>query len=189
MNLNQLFILIKNIIVQPSLEMERLSKEPVNPKQLLNTVFVPIIMAIAITNYFGRVVFGHVAFTDSVEVLGKILVIVFTQTLALLIFSLILNELLPYFEEKRNFGKSFTLIAYSFIPALTANIIAGVLPKLAPMINLLGLYSLYVYWFGIQFFYSKLTFEKRQIFVPLSLVLMMLVYLAIFGVCALIFNQ
>jgi hypothetical protein len=190
MNLQQLFVLIKNLIVQPVVELKRLSSENIHPKQTLNHIIVPLLTAIVVSNYFGRVVFGHEAFGDSLNVLlTKIFVIIFTQALSLLIFSVILNEVLPYFEEKRNFGQSFTLITYSFIPALAANVIAGILPKLSPLFNIFGLYSFYLYWYAIQFFYPKLTFEKRQIFVPLTLVLMMLVYLAIFGICGLIFSR
>jgi hypothetical protein len=190
MNLQQLFVLIKNLIIQPIVELERLSKESINPRQTLNTIVVPLLTAIVVTNYFGRVVFGHEAFSDSITVLlTRILVIVFTQALSLLIFSVILNELLPYFEAKRNFGQSFTLITYSFIPALAANIIAGIIPKLSPLFNLFGLYSFYLYWYAIQYYHPKLTLEKRQIFVPLSLILMLLIYMAIYGVCGLIFSR
>ncbi|MDA3893819.1 MAG: YIP1 family protein, partial [Salinivirgaceae bacterium] len=96
-------------------------------------------------------------------------------------------EILPFFHSKKNKTKSFALVTYSMTPILLALIFSGLIPKLATLIYFIGFYSVFLFWISSAAIID-MTKERRQIFVPLSLLLIMIIFLLLRIVLGAIFS-
>jgi hypothetical protein len=61
----------------------------------------------------------------------------------------VVNALADSFGAKKNFNRSFSLVAYSYTPMMLGGIFL-ILPSLAALAILAGLYGLYILYLGIQ---------------------------------------
>jgi len=68
-------------------------------------------------------------------------------------------------------------MAYAFTPVYIAMILSGLLPRLEALLNLIGLYSIILFWIGCERL-IEMPFERRQWFVPIGLIIIILFYLA-----------
>ena len=114
---------------------------------LLKEIALPYFVAIIVAEYIGHVMFGTYMFRDSFKfIINELL-----PRLALLltsgaVFTLLLYEILHYYSISAKLSRVFYIITYSFIPIFVTSIFSGLLPKLAPLFNLCGLYSYYLLW-------------------------------------------
>lgn len=78
--------------------------------------------------------------------------------------------------------KAFRLLAYSYTPAFVAGALT-IIPALAPIGLLGGLYSFYVYYNGLSI-YGEVPSEKQNQFFVLSLLSVMIAGALVMGLCA-----
>lgn len=125
----------------PENEWEKINNENIVYKKLYVYIILPLlilgVLAILTGNYFVKF-----AFIESFIYLLSISVIIWVTSYVIRLTS-------DYFDSKKDFNASFTLVSYSFIPLLIANIPA----KLALFffwMSFLGLFGIYLFWKGLK---------------------------------------
>jgi hypothetical protein len=136
---------IKNLITNPNGEWEKIYAEPNDQNEIISKYAIPIIGLGAITTLIGKAALEVYSFYDGL-MLG---ISYFISTLAgLYISAVIISELAPSFETKKDYNASLKLIVYSSTAALVAAVVASLSPGLS-FIGLFGLYSVYLFWIGL----------------------------------------
>ncbi len=83
---------------------------------------------------------------------------------------MILNEIAPFFNTKKNINAVYKLVVYSSTPSFIISIIVNLDYKFM-LFSLLSLYSVYLYWTGIQPLLE--TPEKNKVhYIVVSILLM-----------------
>ncbi|MBI9066328.1 MAG: DUF1282 family protein [Salinivirgaceae bacterium] len=185
----QLFIrTIKELITEPKLAFVTIKSDNGNPKSIILYYILPLVLLDALATFIGNILFGPVNFNVGLGVtINNIVMIVLVQLIAVFLSAYIVNELLPVFHVKKNFTNIFKLVAYSFTPIFLTAIAAGLLPKFSNIIYFFGFYSLVVYWIGSEVMID-ITKDRKNIFVPLTILIMGVNYLAIRGILGIIFS-
>ena len=189
MNIKSLLNLTIDLLGKPTATASTLSGETKGFAALLKDVAIPFFLAIIVAEYIGHVMFGTYMFKDSLSFIINELV----PRLALLltsgvVFTLLLNEVLHYYAMQPRLARSFYITTYSFIPVFVTSILSGLLPKLAPLFNLFGLYSYYLLWCLLKTEYSDTDNTKIRNATLTSTAIMILLHWALVGCSKLIFN-
>ena len=145
MNYKKIWNRIKGIITAPDKEWDVIQAEPNDQNEIIVNYVVPVIALGAITTFIGKAAMEMFSVYD-----GFMLAIsYFLSTLAgLYISAVVLSELAPSFDTKKDFSASLKLIVYAATPALAAAVVAALHPGLS-FIGLFGLYSIYLFWIGL----------------------------------------
>jgi hypothetical protein len=101
--------------------------------------------------------------------------------------SLIINEMLPLFQLKKDIVKISSIIIYSLTPVYIALIASGLFPNLSMFLNLIGFYSIILFWISTATIIN-MTKEHRQIFVPVISIALVLIFLFIRIILGAIFS-
>lgn len=177
MKINLFFNRIRNLIADPQKEFARIEAERKQPRRIYMEFILPLVIITAIASYFGKVLFGPVTMSLGTGVaLKAVFMLVTIQVIGVYVSALIINELFPLFHAQKKFNKTFAIISYSALPAYLALIFAGLLPTLANVIYLAGIYSVVLYWHAVQHI-ADMVIERRQVFVPFSIFVIVLFYL------------
>lgn len=179
---------IQNIITEPQREFIRISKEEKNPIQVFLDFILPFMVLYAIASYLGKIIFSPATFSVGTGIILKnILLIILVILSGIYLAALVLNEILPAFHTKRSFSKTFGMISYSLTPVFIAIIFSGLIPNLSMFINLVGLYSIILFWISAAAIID-MTKDRRQIYVPISLLSMVVIFLVIRVILGAIFS-
>jgi hypothetical protein len=142
----------KGMLVRPSAEWPRVAAETTEPMKVLTNYVIPLALIGPIASLIGMQLFGiNVLFTTVTPSIGTSLGIAITSFVMTLVgvfvLAFIANWLSPKFGGKDDFPAAFRLVAY----AMTASWIGGIfglIPSLAIIGLLFGLYTLYVLYLG-----------------------------------------
>ncbi len=187
MQLSSFIKRVRNIISEPVKEFIKISKESVKPGSLFVNYTLPFLGLYTVASYLGRIVFGPATFSTGTGVILKsILLIILMVVAGIYLVSLAINEILPFFHTKKDITKTYSLITYSLTPAYISLVLSGLVPKLSVLFNLFGLYSVFLYWIATAAIVDMIK-VKRQIFVPISLLVTVLVFLVIWLILGTIF--
>jgi hypothetical protein len=143
---------IKGLLLQPSLEWDKIKSEPATPMGLI-TGYVMIVAAIpAIANFVGSTLIGVGGFGLSYKVpmiTGAIggLVAYGLSIIAVFVLAFLINALAPNFGAHADKIQSFKVAAYTGTAAWLAGVFS--LIPLLSILGLLGLYSLYILYRGL----------------------------------------
>jgi hypothetical protein len=147
MNINykKIWTRIKGIITEPDKEWDVIQAEPNDQNEIIMNYAIPLIGLGAITTFIGKAAMDAYSVYD-----GFMLAIsYFISTIAgLYISAIIISELAPSFNTKKDFNASIKLIVYSATASLAAAVIASLHPGLS-FVGLFGLYSIYLFWIGL----------------------------------------
>jgi hypothetical protein len=144
---------VKNILLQPQAEWERIAAEPADIGGLYTRYALPLAALAAICAAIGGVVFGYGGFMgvsfhlDPVTALVGAVVQVVSALVGVFLLAIIVNALAPNFGSTPDIGQAHKLSVY----AATASFVAGclaIIPALAPL-GILGLYSLFLLYVGL----------------------------------------
>lgn len=189
MNIKSLLNLTIDLVGKPNATASMLSANTKGFAALLKEIALPYFVAIIVAEYIGHVMFGTYMFKDSlsfiINALAPHLALLLTSGL---LFTLLLHEILHYYSLQTKLPRSFYIITYSFIPIFAASIFSGLLPKLAPLFNLCGLYSYYLLWCMLKAEYSDIDNKKLRNATITSIATMVLLHWALVGCSNLIFN-
>jgi len=178
----------QNLITEPKREFIRISKEEKKPDEVFLTFILPYLLLYAVASYLGTLVFKQATFdTGSGIILKNILLVMVVTASGIYTTSVIINEMLPFFHAKKSRSKTFSMVAYTLTPVYLSLVFAGLIPNLAILINLVGLYSIILFWIAASAI-TDMTTERRQIFVPISLLIIVLVFLFIRIILGAIFS-
>jgi hypothetical protein len=148
MDFKFLYHRIRNLILRPERAWRIIFTENRPVRDIRGSYFFPLITLIGISALLGSLFFTHGGLS-----LFYPLFLGVRYFLAFLIstyFSaIILNEITNALDLGKDFVRSFKLIAYSLAPLYICQIISLLFESLL-FINLLSVYSLYIFWLGME---------------------------------------
>ncbi len=108
---------------------------------------IPILFIVAIAVFLGEF-FRYSDFYTGTALLKslRIVVLFLLQYFIAVFFT---NELIKTFGGEKSISVSRNLVAYSLTPLLFVSIVTGLIPFLY-VVGILGLYSCYVFWMGVE---------------------------------------
>ena len=142
----------KNILMQPTAEWQRVAGETTEPAKVLTGYVVPLALIGPVAGLIGMQLFGiNVFFTTIKPSLGTSLTIAVTSFVMAIVGAFLLafiaNFLSPKFGGRDSFPSAFRLVAYAMTAAWVGGVF-GLIPSLALIGSLIGLYSLYLLYAG-----------------------------------------
>ncbi len=143
---------VKNIILSPKAEWERIAAEPFDLQKLYVGYVIPLAALAAVCGFIGMSIIGVSGFGISYRVpivAGVVQAIVQVVLGAAMVYvmALVTNALAPNFGSQPDVERAHKLAAYG----CTAGFLAGVFAILPPLalLGLVGLYSLYLIYVGL----------------------------------------
>ena len=142
----------KSMLMQPRTEWPKVAAETSQPMTVLTSYVIPLALIGPIATLIGMQIFGiNVLFTTVRPTLGSSLTIAvttFVMTLVgVFVLAFVANWLSPKFGGRDNFPSAFRLVAYAMTASWVGGIF-GLVPALAIIGLLFGLYSLYLLYLG-----------------------------------------
>jgi hypothetical protein len=143
---------VKNILLTPQAEWERIDAEPADVNKIYMGYVLPLAALSAICAFIGMSVFGLNLMGTTYRV-GLVpgavgaLIQVAAGVGGVFLMAFIANALAPTFGSQQNMGQAHKLAAYGS----TAGFLAGVFSIFPPlaMLGIVGLYSLYLIYVGL----------------------------------------
>lgn len=142
-NPNNLIERVQAILLKPSPTWDVIERETPSVQQLYTHYIMPLAAIGPIASAIGGVVFGGHMFGIVTAVLFYILSLVLIYVVALII-----DALAPSFNGQKNFIQALKLATYSSTAGWVAAIL-GIIPGLATIGALLGLYGIYLMYLGL----------------------------------------
>jgi hypothetical protein len=143
----------RNMLLKPSETWSIIAEEPASVGSLF-TGYAVILAAIPpVAGFIGGQVFGHSFFgiTYRPPFIGALVGAIFHYVLSLIsiyVFALIINALAPSFDGQKDQIRALKVAVYSYTAAWVAGIFT-IIPALALLSTLGGLYSLYLIFLGL----------------------------------------
>lgn len=143
---------VKAILLKPKEEWPKIAADPSTPGDVITRYAIPLIAIGPIASFIGGQVFGYGAFGFSyrpgiVAGLTSAVVQFVVSLVALVVITLVADFLAPKFGGEANRRQAFKWVAFSCTAAWVGGIF-GLVPGLALIGSLLGLYSLYLLYLG-----------------------------------------
>ncbi len=143
---------VKNILLTPQAEWERIDAEPADVNKIYMGYVLPLAALSAICAFIGMSVFGLTLMGTTYRVgvvpgaIGAVIQVA-AGVGGVFLMAFIANALAPTFGSQQNMGQAHKLAAYGS----TAGFLAGVFSIFPPiaMLGIVGLYSLYLIYVGL----------------------------------------
>jgi hypothetical protein len=168
----------KAILTTPKQEWAAIDAEPFNLSELLTSYVLPLAAIGPIATFIGWTTFGfggYFRMSVGAALTGAITAFVLA-IVGLYVAAWVTNALAPSFGAQQSFGQAFKLIAYSSTAAWVGGIF-GIIPGLAMIGALIGLYSLYLCYLGIPIL-MKAPQDKAAVYTVAVIVVILVVYIA-----------
>ena len=175
---NNLVERVKSILITPQKEWQAINAEPANSTGITMTYLLPLVLIGVVAAFVGYgligVNYGFGLKVKSMDLGIRMAISWAVRGIAgVYILAFIVDALAPNFGSQKNFGKSFQLAAYASTPGLVAGMFL-ILPSLAIIALLAGIYSLYLLYIGLPVLKSTAEDKKMNYF------------LVVLGVCILV---
>ena len=141
-------IVAKDIIFNPSTAWETIYSDARPVKVIRNGFLIPLVLLISISAFAGSMVFANSEPSISWSLLTG-LKCFFLFYLTVFATSWVLKEITYPLDLGKNFSVSFRLITYSVVPLLVCQFFSRFFESLL-FINVLAMYSLYIFWTGAE---------------------------------------
>jgi hypothetical protein len=172
---------IKNILVTPKTEWNVIAAEEQPIATVYTTYVLPlsIIGAAAALLGWGLIGKSYGTFLGSFTVKGfdigikYAIISLVSSAISFFVTSFVMDALAPSFGSEKNLNKSAQLVGYSYTPALIGAIL-GILPSLALIGSLVGLYGIYLMYLGIGPL-KKTPDDKKVVYMIVSFVILLAV--------------
>jgi len=176
---------VKGILLTPKTEWDKIDNETPNVQSILTTYVIPLVAIGAIASFIGWGFIGksYSYGFGSVKVSGvslgiKYAIIALVGGIAgCYLLAVVIDALAPTFKSEKNFGKSFQLAAYSSTAGWVGAVF-NILPSLAIIGSLVGLYGLYLLYIGLPKM-KKTPQDQTTSYFVVSLVAMIVAYFVI----------
>lgn len=188
MDIQKLIQRTQHIFTEPKREFIRISKEQDKVLTLFIDFVMPFMIIYSVAAYFGTVFFTPATFNIGAGIILKSIALnLLVMVTGIYVSSLIINEMLPLFQLKKDIVKISSIIIYSLTPVYIALIASGLFPNLSMFLNLIGFYSIILFWISTATIIN-MTKEHRQIFVPVISIALVLIFLFIRIILGAIFS-
>jgi hypothetical protein len=171
----------KNILLTPKTEWDVINNETPDTTKILTTYVVPLVAIGAIAAFIGYGLIGRSYFGERFANTGwgiRYAIIAFVTGIAgTFLTAFVIDALAPNFKSEKNFGRSFQLAAYSFTAGWVGAVF-NILPSLAIIGSLIGLYGLYLLYLGLPKL-KKTPEDQATTYFVISLITMIVTYVVI----------
>ena len=172
----------KDIILQPKTTWEEIKNEQTSIQGILVSYILPLALIPAIASFIGFGLIGasvpFVGRMHSIEWgLNQAITSFVSMFLGVLISGWVISWLAPKFDTNLSFENGVKLVAYSYTPALVAGVF-NVIPALAIIGLLAGIYSLYVLYLGFKPV-TNVSDDKTTSYFVVSIVVIIAVYIVL----------
>jgi hypothetical protein len=148
MDFRFLYHRIKYFIINPGKAWDVIHRENRPMKYVRGSFFMPLILLVTVSAFVGSMFFTNTTLKPMYSVL--VAVAAFLQLyLGVYASAMALREIMKALDLGHDFVVAFKLIAYSFAPVYIVLIVSRLFESLL-FINVLGLYSLYLFWTGME---------------------------------------
>ncbi len=146
----------KNILLNPKTEWDNINNETPNTQNIITNYVIPLVAIGAIASFIGWGLIGrsyNYGF-GSYKVSGISLGIRYAVIALIggiggsLLLAAVIDALAPTFKSEKNFGRSFQVAAYSSTAGWVGALF-NILPAIALLGSLIGLYGLYLLYLGL----------------------------------------
>lgn len=143
---------VKNILLRPKEEWGRIDAEPATVAGIFKSWVLPLAAIGPVCMFVGQMLFGYSAFGFTYRpplsfALSGALTSYVGALIGVFVMMQVFNALAPNFGGQKNEVQAMKVAAYSCAAAWVAGVFA-IVPALATIGVLLGLYSLYLLWLG-----------------------------------------
>ncbi|MBE0674685.1 MAG: YIP1 family protein [Bacteroidales bacterium] len=137
-----------NLIIRPEMAWKIIHTENRPITDIRGSFFLPLVSLTAVSAFFGSLFFTHggLSLFYPVFMAARYFLLFLTVTY---ISAIILNEITNALDLGKDFVRAFKLIGYSLAPLYICQIISLLFESLL-FVNLLSLYSLYIFWIGME---------------------------------------
>ena len=180
---------VKGILVSPKPEWQTIEAENDPHVKVFTTYVVPLALIPAIASFIGYGIIGYSVLGIRIGSISLGLSNAITQYLTMLggiyLSAFVIDALANNFGAKKDFNRTFSLVAYSYTPMFVAGIF-NILPALAWLATLVGgVYTLYLLYIGLQPM-TKVPAEKQTGFFIISLIAIFVAYFILAAILGLI---
>lgn len=156
-------IVVKDIIINPVTAWETIDSEARPVKVIRNGFLLPSLILVSVSAFAGSMVFtnSELSLIYSVLVALKCFFLFYITVFAT---SWVLKEITYPLDLGKNFAVSFRLITYSVVPILVCQFFSRFFESLL-FINVLALYSLYVFWAGAEKLLKPSAYKKMPLMI------------------------
>ncbi|UEG50591.1 YIP1 family protein [Ferruginibacter lapsinanis] len=170
---------VKNIIITPKTEWEKIATEEQSLSSVISTYVVPLAVAGAIATFIGWAFIGIDYGFFRMKGIGwgvKMAVIqLISSIVGVIVTAFIVDALAPSFGSEKNINRSAQLVAYGYTPSFIGALL-GVLPSIGWLGGLFGLYGIYLIYLGLGPM-KKTPEDKKVIYMVVTIVILIVVYL------------
>ncbi len=145
----------RSILVSPGTEWQVIDREPENEATLYRRYIAPMVVAAALATAIGFRLFGYrtfffaPGFRFSTELaLRNFVASALLACIGVYLLSLVVDALAPTFGGTPHPVQALKVVAYATTPAWIGGLL-GLVPALAPLSFLVGLYAAYLYYTGL----------------------------------------
>jgi len=174
---------VKQIVLKPRETWETISREEITVSGLLKEYLLPLVAVLTIADFLGkwivgiRIPFAGVyRFSFGASLLNAILEYVLIIA-GIWASGMVISLLAPNFGSTRDDVKGFKVAVYTYTPLLVAGICL-IIPSLAPLVTLAGLYGLYLLYIGLPIVMDTPK-EKSLAYTIVVVVVIILVYVIV----------
>jgi len=165
----------KQIILKPKDEWVVIDQENTSVSDLVTTYLIPLALIPTVASLIG---YGFFFKFHSFGLGIKYAILYFiTYVGGALLTAWVIDALAPSFGTAKDFRKALQLVVYAYTPMLVAAVVL-IFPALSPIMLIAGLYSLYLFYLGLQPL-MKTPDDKVTTFFVVSLVVLVVVFFVI----------
>jgi hypothetical protein len=167
MNFNFFLKGIKNIVFTPLKLWETVKSEQASAGRIRNSLFIPLSLLVALSAFFGSLLFtnAELALSYSVLLSIKCIMVIFIAVYAT---SYLLSEVTYPLDLGRDFDISFTLVVFSVTPFLLCQILSHMFESLL-FVNIIGFYGLYIFWIGAEKILNPPQYKKIPLLIAVTI--------------------
>jgi hypothetical protein len=168
MDFRFLYHRIKYFIINPGRAWDVIHRENRPMKYVRGSFFMPLILLVTVSAFVGSMFLTNTTLKPMYSVLVAIATFL-ELYLAVYVSAIALREIMKALDLGHDFVTAFKLIAYSFSPVYTVLIVSRLFESLL-FINVLGLYSIYLFWTGMEIMVSPPEHKKIPMVIATAVV-------------------
>lgn len=172
---------VKNIIITPKTEWEKIKIEPQTMGAVIVGYVVPLVLVGAVATFIGYgligVNYGFFRMSGMEWGIKMALIQAISAIIGVVVTSYVVDALAPSFGSEKDINKSTQLVAYGYTPAFVGAIF-NIFPAIALIGSLLALYGIYVMFLGFTPM-KKTPEDKRITYFIVTIIILIVLYFVI----------